>query len=81
MTKIIKTFDVSLDTLVNVPICDNWEKLAKERFIQILQNDQVVFNPEVYEEDSSYMDQSRRVEKVIETPEKIEEIIKREGGE
>ena len=81
MTKIIKTFDVSLDTLVNVPICDNWEKLAKERFIQILQNDQVVFNPEVYEEDSSYMDQSRRVEKVIETPEKIKEIIKREGGE
>ena len=81
MTKIIKTFDVSLDTLVNVPICDNWEKLAKERFIQILQNDQVDFNPEVYEEDSSYMDQSRRVEKVIETPEKIEEIIKREGGE
>ena len=81
MTKIIKTFDVSLDTLVNVPICDNWEKLAKERFIQILQNDQVDFNPEVYEEDSSYMDQSRRVEKVIETPEKIKEIIKREGGE
>ena len=81
MSKTIKTFDVSLDTLVNVPICDHWEKLAKERFIQILQNDQVDFNPEVYEEDSSYMDQSRRVEKVIETPKKIEEIIKREGGE
>lgn len=82
MPKIIKTFDVTLDTFVNVPICDNWEELARQKFIERLQAKDFSFEPpKVYEEDSNDTDQSWIVKKVVETPEKIEEIIKKEGAE
>tara|TARA_R100000234_G_scaffold89581_1_gene57840 strand:- start:813 stop:1067 length:255 start_codon:yes stop_codon:yes gene_type:complete len=82
MPKIIKTFDVTLDTFVNVPICDNWEELARQKFIERLQAKDFSFEPpEVYEEDLEDCDKKWLKEKVVETSKKIEEIIKREGGE